>query len=155
MGTGAEVIGVKFVEAGMSQSQFGGRTDGTEVSGTEVVEDVTDEWSGQPMDELKFFMTARVTEGGWIYRIATDAGRASRAGAEASPTCRLSGFRQRSGCVPAEPYPPLKQGKTTATALVGNGDRGVFRFCSHAPVRFCSHHDTKNSRPLEQPTASP
>lgn len=63
MGTGAEVTGVKFVEAGMSQSQFGGRTDGTEVSGAEVVEDVTDEWSGQPMDELKFFMTARVTEG--------------------------------------------------------------------------------------------
>jgi len=125
----------------MSQSQFGGRTDGTEVSGAKVVEDVTDEGSGQTMDELKFFMTARVTEGGWIYRIATDAGRASRAGAEASPTCRLSDFRRRSGCVPAKPYPPLKQGKTTATALVGNGDKGVFRFCSHAPVRFCSPHD--------------
>jgi hypothetical protein len=23
--------------------------------------------------------------------------------------CRRSGFRRRSGCVPAEPYPPLKQ----------------------------------------------
>jgi hypothetical protein len=53
----------------MSQSQFGGRTDGTEVSGAEVVEDVTDEWSGQTFDELKFFMAARIAEGRWIYRI--------------------------------------------------------------------------------------
>ena len=128
MGTGAEVVGVKFVKAGMSQPQFIGGADGTEVSGAEAVEDVTDEWSGQTFDELKFFMAARIAEGRWIYRIATDTGRASRAGAEAGPTCRLSGFRRRSGCVPAEPYPPLKQGKTTATAVVGNGDRGVFRF---------------------------
>jgi hypothetical protein len=27
----------------------------------------------------------------------------------ASPTCRLQAFSRRSGCVPAEPYPPLKQ----------------------------------------------
>ena len=26
-----------------------------------------------------------------------------------SPACRLPDFRRRSGCVPAEPYPPLKQ----------------------------------------------
>src|ERR1019366_3067806 len=25
------------------------------------------------------------------------------------PACRLPDFRRRSGCVPAEPYPPLKQ----------------------------------------------
>jgi len=148
LGTGAEIIGVKFVEAGMSQPQFVGGAAGAEVSGAEAVEDVTDEWSGQTFAELKFFMAARIAEGRWIYRIGTDAGRASRAGAEASPTCRLSGFRRRSGCVPAEPYPPLKHGKTTATALVGNGDRGVFRFCSHAPVRFCSRHDSGNVRDL-------
>ena len=29
-------------------------------------------------------------------------------GLQGRPTCRLSGFRRRSGCVPAEPYPPLK-----------------------------------------------
>src|ERR1017187_5067165 len=28
---------------------------------------------------------------------------------ESSPACRLPDFRRRSGCVPAEPYPPLKQ----------------------------------------------
>ena len=27
---------------------------------------------------------------------------------EPSPTCRLQGFSRRSGCIPAEPYPPLK-----------------------------------------------
>ena len=66
MGAGAEVIRVKFVEAGMSQSEFVGGTDGAEVSGAEAVEDVTDEWRGQTFDELKFFMTARITEGRWI-----------------------------------------------------------------------------------------
>lgn len=66
MGTGAEVVGVKFVEAGMSQSQFVGGADGAEVSGAEAVEDVTDEWSGQTFDELKFFMAARIAKGRWI-----------------------------------------------------------------------------------------
>jgi hypothetical protein len=28
---------------------------------------------------------------------------------ESGPACRLPDFRRRSGCVPAEPYPPLKQ----------------------------------------------
>jgi hypothetical protein len=27
------------------------------------------------------------------------------------PARRISAFRRRSGCVPAEPYPPLKQGQ--------------------------------------------
>jgi hypothetical protein len=146
LGARAEVVGVKFVEAGMSQSQFVGGTDGAEVSGAEAVEDVTDEWRGQTFAELKFFMAARIAEGRWIYRIATDAGRASRAGAETSPTCRLSGFRRRSGCVPAEPYPPLKQGKTTETVPSGNRAHGVFRFCSHRPFRLCSHHDNVPER---------
>jgi hypothetical protein len=136
LGAGPEVIGVKFVEAGMRQSQFGGGADGAEVSSAEAVEDVTDEWRRQTFAELKFFIAARITEGRGIYRMATDAGRASRAGAEASPTCRLSDFRRRSGCVPAEPYPPLKRGKTTIGVLVGNGDWGVFRFCSHTLFRF-------------------
>jgi len=30
-------------------------------------------------------------------------------GRRTSPTCRLQAFRRRSGCVPAEPYPPLKR----------------------------------------------
>ena len=48
----------------------------------------------------------------WIFRFVTDSGRGlvklGRHGGD-GPTCRLSGFRRRSGCVPAEPYPPLKQ----------------------------------------------
>jgi len=35
--------------------------------------------------------------------------KASRATACSDPAGRLSDFSRRSGCVPAEPYPPLKQ----------------------------------------------
>lgn len=46
----------------------------------------------------------------WIFRIQADTGRACRVGpARPNPTCRLSGSRRRSGCIPAEPYPPLEQ----------------------------------------------
>ena len=32
-----------------------------------------------------------------------------------NPTRRLSDSRRRSGCIPAEPYPPLEQNKPKAT----------------------------------------
>jgi len=32
-----------------------------------------------------------------------------------SPACRLPDFRRRSGCVPAEPYPPLKRPRILQT----------------------------------------
>ena len=45
----------------------------------------------------------------WIYRLETDSGRGMPGSSlQPSPTCRLSGSSRRSGCVPAEPYPPLE-----------------------------------------------
>ena len=41
---------------------------------------------------------------------------ASRTAWGGRPTCRLSGSRRRSGCVPAEPYPPLKQPEMLSAA---------------------------------------
>ena len=35
------------------------------------------------------------------------------------PTCRLQGFWRRSGCVPAEPYPPQKQADLVCQQPVG------------------------------------
>jgi hypothetical protein len=90
-------------------------------------------------------MAARITEERWIYRFETDAGRASRAGPEASPTCRLSVFRRRSGCVPAEPYPPLKQGQLQTFALATQA-KVTFReeipvlFAQTIPVLFAPRH---------------
>jgi hypothetical protein len=52
---------------------------------------------------------ARKVAGGWIFRFETDAGGRAGPAAQSRRTCRLSGFRRRSGCVPAEPYPPLEQ----------------------------------------------
>ena len=37
------------------------------------------------------------------------AGACRAVAGERGPACRLPGFRRRSGCVPAEPYPPLER----------------------------------------------
>ena len=128
LSTGAEVSGVKFVETGVAESQLTGGCGGADLAGAEALEEMTNERGWQTVAELKFFMAATIPEESWIYRFAADTGRASRAGTGASPTCRLSGFRRRSGCVPAEPYPPLKQGYATGVASLGNRASMVFRF---------------------------
>lgn len=37
-----------------------------------------------------------------------------------NPTCRLSGSRRRSGCIPAEPYPPLEQENLSQQLVASN-----------------------------------
>jgi hypothetical protein len=53
---GAQVIGVKFVEAGARQSQFVGSGAGAELAGAVTVEQMPDEGSGQAFDQLLFFI---------------------------------------------------------------------------------------------------
>ena len=55
------------------------------------------------------FSSAQDVRGKWIYRFGTGTGRGHARLPADSRACRLPGFRRRSGCVPAEPYPPLKQ----------------------------------------------
>jgi hypothetical protein len=108
-GAGAQVIGVEFVEAGTGQSQFEGGGASAEVAGAMTVEEMTDEWSGQTFDQLCFFIGPSLAEeGGFIALELTPAG-AGPVAVKRHRACRMSGFRRRSGCVPAEPYPPLKQ----------------------------------------------
>ena len=114
LGAGAQVVGAQLVETAGMKVQFEGRCLGREVSRADFGEEMADQRSGQTVDELLFFMARRVVERG-IFRFATDAGRASRAALDGRPTCRVSGFRRRSGCVPAEPYPPLKHRHVRAT----------------------------------------
>jgi hypothetical protein len=57
---------------------------------------------------LWFFIEATITDADGFFALKLETAGACRAGL-ASPTCRLQAFRRRSGCVPAEPYPPLKQ----------------------------------------------
>ena len=64
---GAEVLGVKFVEAGRCQSQFAGSSAGANLAGAITVEEMTDEWSRQSFDQL-FFIGPKITEGRWIFR---------------------------------------------------------------------------------------
>lgn len=78
-------------------------------------------------------------------------------GWQASPTCRLQAFRRRSGCIPAEPYPPLKQNHIIRLQSTNNRSTSLFSFCSHVspfakstcplllgtPVSFCSHRNRR------------
>ena len=54
--TGAEVVGVEFVEASVGQPQLGGCRGGVELAGAETGQDVTDQRRGQTMNELLFFI---------------------------------------------------------------------------------------------------
>ena len=108
-GASAQVIGVEFVEAGTGQPQFTGGGAGAEMAGAVAVEEMTDEGSGQTFDQLGFFMGPKIEENGRFIALELTPAGAGPVAAKRHRTCRLSGFRRRSGCVPAEPYPPLKQ----------------------------------------------
>ena len=56
MSAGAQVIGVEFVEAGAGQAEFDGGGASAENAGAMRVEEMTDQRSGQTVDELCFFM---------------------------------------------------------------------------------------------------
>ena len=66
-----------------------------------------------------------------------------------SPTCRLQASRRRSGCVPAEPYPPLERMKNTSPQLEDKGARQksafarTFAFANYKLFAFANY-----SRPL-------
>jgi hypothetical protein len=83
--------------------QFEGRRLGREVSGPDLGEEVADQWSGQTMDELLFFMAQRVVEG-WIFRFETDTGRASRAAWRAA---RPAVYQASDGAQVASPQSPI------------------------------------------------
>src|SRR5512134_2723749 len=75
---------------------------------------MTHQFGSATVSELEFFIRTILTQGEeerWIYRFAADTrktwlGRATRKG-QPDPPSYLPGDR-RSGCVPAEPYPPLQ-----------------------------------------------
>jgi hypothetical protein len=62
LSAGAEVIGVEFVEAGAGQTEFAGGGTSAEKASAVTVEEMTDQRSGQTMDELCFFMRRSLPE---------------------------------------------------------------------------------------------
>ena len=74
MGAGGEVIGVELVEAAAGEMEFAAGLACVEMSGTELGQEVTDQWSGETMSELVFFMSGEGnkkggregSQNGWI-----------------------------------------------------------------------------------------
>ena len=79
MGAGAEVIRVEFVEAGAGQPEFDGGGTSAEVASAMTVEEMTDQRSGQTVDELVFFMRRRLPEKNGFNALKLLPARASRA----------------------------------------------------------------------------
>ena len=135
VGAGGEVIRVELVAAAAGELELAAGLAGGELTGAELGEEATAQRSGETMSELIFFMSeegnkpsgGEASENGWIYRFGTDSGR--RAGPAARSrrrACRVSDFGRRSGCVPAEPYPPPKRGERSTSAPIDNvGGRKV------------------------------
>jgi hypothetical protein len=72
-----------------------------------------------------------------IYRFESGSGRGMPGHRESSPACRLPDFRRRSGCVPAEPYPPLKQPTKLQSKLrLAIGPKHYSTFVRTAPSTF-------------------
>ena len=95
VGGGAQRGAVEFVEAGLGQLQFGLNAGGGEWAGAERGQQMANERSGQAMDQWEFFIGSRVGEAEGFCALKLTP-------AELGPAGRLSGFRRRSGCVPAE-----------------------------------------------------
>ena len=92
----------------MSQPQFPGGFPGGELLPAMACQQMTDKRSWQTFDQLDFSFRQDV-RGRWIFRFETGTGRGMPGPPDDGRACRLPDFRRRSGCVPAEPYPPLKQ----------------------------------------------
>ena len=56
VGAGVQVVGIEFVEAGTSQSEFGGGGASADLADAVTVQEMADEWSGQTFDQLQFFI---------------------------------------------------------------------------------------------------
>ena len=92
------------------------------------------------MCQLYFFIAAKLSELGDAVPpdplgfFALRLERQGHAGLARQPDLPLQASRRRSGCVPAEPYPPLESCEHISSFSCNNGADSKVRFCSH--VRF-------------------
>jgi hypothetical protein len=102
-GGGAEVLGVKFMEAGTCESQFAGSSAGADLAGAITVEEMTDERNGQSFDQLWFFIGPKITEEDGFFALRLETAGACRTGEPARPAvCKPS-----DGAQVASPQCPI------------------------------------------------
>jgi len=139
LGASAQVVGAQLVEAAEADAQFGGDSLGRKVPGAGLGQEMTDQRSGNTVGELELFIAPKIAGGMDLSLFLLMPAGASRAGLAADPTCRLSAFRRRSGCVPAEPYPPLKRQNLRAKKQAQQGKRaGEAHFSSFVRTALSS-----------------
>ena len=109
LSAGQQVVGAELVVAADAEAQFEGERVGREQAGAGLGEEMADQWRGEAMGELEFFIAGRMEEEEGFNALKLTPAEPAGPRPRRSPACRSSGFRRRSDCVPAEPYPPLKR----------------------------------------------
>ena len=108
LSAGEQVVGAQLVVATHTNAQFERDGFGWEQAGAGLGEEMADQWNGDAVGELEFFIAGRMEEEEGFNALKLTPAEPAGPRQRRSPACRWSGFRRRSGCVPAEPYPPLK-----------------------------------------------
>lgn len=75
LGTGAEIVAVEFVEAGAGEAQFAGGGGGGQFAAAMAGQEMADERGGETVDQLQFFMSAKLEGAAGILRFETEPGR--------------------------------------------------------------------------------
>jgi len=60
LGAGGQILGAELVVATQADAQFQGDGGGCQLSRPRLREEMTDQWGGKPMGELKFFIAWKV-----------------------------------------------------------------------------------------------
>lgn len=124
LSAGAEVMGVEFVEAGAGQAEFDGGGTSAEKAGAMRVEEMTDQRSRQPVDELCFFMRGSVPEKKGFFAL------------ELTPAGGMPGRAQR----PDLPYARLQAALRLRPRRALSSAEATNRLCRHDPGAIVSQY---------------
>ena len=128
---GAQVVEAQSIETARADAQFGGDRAWGKMAGAGLGKEVADQRSRNTMEQLELFILGRIAEvGGFGGRcppsplgliawgpIPVGCGLSGRPQRRPDLAYRLPASRRCSGCVPAEPYPPLEKVDTGKSSL--------------------------------------
>ena len=93
LSAGQQVVGAELVVAADAEAQFEGERVGREQAGAGLGEEMADQWRGEAMGELEFFIAGRMEEEEGFNALKLTPAEPAGPRPRRSPACRSSGFR--------------------------------------------------------------